>query len=188
VAAAFATDLGLSSPLAPFDHGDCTEAQPDCLAAPTGAAGPAEPELSGEVIGLVTAFVASLPPPPPPDPNPRAETLFASTGCASCHTPTLPDGDGKPLPVFTDLLLHDMGPDLDDGVGEVGVASSEWRTAPLIGLSIGGKFRRYMHDGRAAGLREAINHHGGEGAAARDRFLALFDEDQETLLRYLESL
>ena len=62
----------------------------------------------------------------------RAATLFASAGCAACHAPEMPSTDGGSVAAYTDLLLHDMGADLDDGVGEPGVASAEWRTAPLI--------------------------------------------------------
>lgn len=188
IAAAFALDLGLSSPSAPHPFGDCTRLQAACLAAPTGSDRPGEPEITAETVRQVSAFIEAMPVPPPPPADPHAETLFASTGCAACHVPDLPDGNGRPLRVFTDLLLHDMGPDLDDGMAEPGVASHEWRTAPLIGLSEGGQYRRYMHDGRAADLRQAINAHGGEAAAARDRFLALGDKDQDALLRYLQAL
>ena len=63
--------------------------------------------------------------------------LFAATGCAACHAPAMPARDGGSVAAYTDLLLHDMGPALDDGVGEPGVASAEWRTAPLIAMSGG---------------------------------------------------
>ena len=93
---------------------------------------------------------------------------------------------------YTDLLLHDMGPELDDGYTEGRASTSEWRTAPLWGIGIQERFQGgrafYLHDGRAGTLPEAIGHHGGEGAASRDAFEALTPEDQARLVRFLRSL
>ena len=72
------------------------------------------------------------------------------------------------------------------GVGETGVASAEWRTAPLIAMTAPG--RRYLHDGRAATVDAAIRAHGGEGASAAGRYAALADADRAALIRYLEKL
>ena len=91
------------------------------------------------------------------------------------------------MTAYTDLLLHDMGPDLDDGVGAPGVASAEWRTAPLIAVS-GGEGRRYLHDGRAPDLDAAIRAHGGEGKGARTRYLALSDPERQALIDFVGSL
>ena len=99
----------------------------------------------------------------------------------------MPAEGGGTVAAFTDLLLHDMGPALDDGVGEPGVASAEWRTAPLVGMApIGG--RRYLHDGRAATIDAAIRAHGGEASAALSRYLALSDNERQALAAYVESL
>jgi CxxC motif-containing protein (DUF1111 family) len=101
----------------------------------------------------------------------------------------LPAKDGTPRTVYSDLLLHDMGSGLDDGVGAPGVKSSEWRTAPLAGLSWSqGSTRRYLHDGRAATLDAAIRAHGGEAAGALSGYLALRPEDREKLIAFLETL
>jgi CxxC motif-containing protein (DUF1111 family) len=93
---------------------------------------------------------------------------------------------------YTDLLLHDMGPELDDGYTEGRASTSEWRTAPLWGIGIQERFQGgrafYLHDGRAGTLREAIGHHAGEGAGSRDAFEALTPEDRARLLRFLRSL
>ena len=113
--------------------------------------------------------------------------LFASTGCAACHVPEMPASDGGVVMAHTDLLLHDMGAALDDGVGEPGVRSAEWRTSPLIGMKPGGG-RRYLHDGRAATPEAAIRAHGGEAAAALQRYEALDDNARRALLAYVESL
>ena len=93
---------------------------------------------------------------------------------------------------YTDLLLHDMGPELDDGYTEGIALTSEWRTPPLWGVGLAETFQGgeafYLHDGRARSLREAIRLHGGEGAASRAAFEALSAEEQEQLLAFLRSL
>ncbi|MEI9895573.1 MAG: di-heme oxidoredictase family protein [Chthoniobacter sp.] len=50
--------------------------------------------------------------------------LFTRLGCAECHVPTLMTGpnriralDRKPVTLFSDLLLHDMG-SLNDGIAQ----------------------------------------------------------------------
>ena len=100
----------------------------------------------------------------------------------------LRDQDIQP---YTDLLLHDMGPELADDLAEGNASGREWRTAPLwsIGLTSevsGGE--AYLHDGRARTLDEAIRWHGGEGAGSRDGYLALSSADRESLLAFLRSL
>jgi CxxC motif-containing protein (DUF1111 family) len=85
-----------------------------------------------------------------------------------------------------------MGAELDDGYTEGVALTSEWRTAPLWGVGLaaasqGGRMH-LLHDGRAAGFREAIELHGGEAAASRARFRALNAGEQEQLFRFLESL
>lgn len=188
VAAAFALDMGLSSRAVPLPYGDCTPAQADCLAAPTGVrAGDGGHELDDTIILVVARFLETRTAPPPPD-DPAAMRLFTAVGCAACHRPVLPDAAGTPVRAFTDLLLHDMGAGLDDGVGEPGVAAAEWRTAPLVDLGRRDGSRRYLHDGRAATIEQAIAAHAGEAAAARARFAALSSADRAALLQFLEGL
>jgi uncharacterized integral membrane protein (TIGR00698 family) len=110
--------------------------------------------------------------------------LFRSIGCAKCHVPTLPAG-GKELTLYSDLLLHDMGPALDDKIVQGDAEGRDWRTAPLAGL---GLRKRYLHDGRAATLRDAIVAHGGEGGIVRNRFLDLREGEQQALYRFLDGL
>jgi len=95
------------------------------------------------------------------------------------------------LPAYTDLLLHDMGPGLDDGVAEGVAQPQEWRTPPLWGLGLTRRVlgeELYLHDGRARSLEEAILWHGGEAEGAKRRFLALSKEDREALLDFLKGL
>ena len=191
VADAFAREMGLSSALRPLPYGDCTALEADCLGAPSGAgvvaanvAGGSGHELSEEMTGLVAAFVRSLPQGPANPAEPPAQ--FAAAGCASCHVPALATLAGGSAPLFSDLLLHDMGPDLDDGAGEPGVSSAEWRTAPLAALR--GQGRRYLHDGRAATIDAAIRAHGGEAAAAQAAYGALPPAERDALLVFLATL
>src|SRR5207248_1857641 len=99
------------------------------------------------------------------------EKLFTKVGCASCHTPRMFTGDNpvaalskKPVDLFSDLLLHKMGPDLADGIVQGQAHGNEFRTTPLWGVSV----RRFLlHDGRATTIDQAVSAHGGEAAGAR---------------------
>lgn len=176
VAQAFRNELGLTSPLAPFDTLP--------RAAQTCARESAVPEVSASDVADVTAFVASLPEPRPARPDPRGTAVFAATGCASCHRPAL-RGAAGPVPLYSDLLVHDMGRTLDDHVLQGSATGREWRTAPLWGL---GSRTRYLHDGRADTLAAAILAHGGEAGTARGRFRRLPSVDQRLLIEFLQSL
>lgn len=192
VAGAFALDMGLASRDAPFPYGDCTPLQLECRGAPNGVRhGASGQELDDTIISLVASFVRSRPAPAHAGVQAQmhasaALRLLTRAGCIACHTPTLPDAAGRPVTAFTDLLLHDMGGDLDDGVGEPGVASAEWRTAPLVDLAPRGGTRRYLHDGRAASIAQAIAAHGGEATTSRTRYAALSAADRAALSGFLE--
>ena len=132
----------------------------------------------------MTAYVAALPPPAASESAPRGRQLFTTLGCAACHTPSLPLGD-RQVPLFSDLLLHDVGPGLDDKVVQGQARGQDWRTTPLWGL---GKRLRLLHDGRAETIQAAIVAHGGEATAAVQRFRQLAGEDRDALLTFLGSL
>jgi CxxC motif-containing protein (DUF1111 family) len=162
-----------------------------------------DPEVPSNVVNNVVFYLKTLRPPPrrnPDAPEVRAgEALFDQVGCARCHLPALTTGASRIAQLhrvtfhpYTDLLLHDMGPELDDGYTEGSALTSEWRTAPLwgLGLAEGSQGGRafYLHDGRTRTLSEAIEFHGGEGAASRAAFRALSAADQDRLLAFLRSL
>ena len=136
---------------------------------------------------MVAAYVASLTPRPVPA-NPEAKRLLAATGCTACHVESLKSETGDSLPVFTDLLLHDMGDGLAGGFPDGFATAQEWRTAPLIDLAARNGKRRYLHDGRAATLDEAIRWHGGEAAKAKEQYMKLSESDRAKLIDYLGSL
>ena len=162
-----------------------------------------DPEISSSTVSAVVFYLKTLRPPPRRNANApevlTGEALFAQVGCAGCHTPTLRTGATAIAPLdrvefhpYTDLLLHDMGPELDDGYTEGIALTSEWRTAPLWGIGLaaasqGGRVH-LLHDGRAKSLLDAIGFHGGEGAASRAAFSALSPAERALLIRFLESL
>jgi CxxC motif-containing protein (DUF1111 family) len=114
----------------------------------------------------------------------RGEEVFGRIGCASCHRPSLPTPLGLIHP-YTDLLLHDMGPELGDGIVMFLAAGSEFRSQPLWGLCEHGPF---LHDGRADTVEEAILLHDGEARSARERYQSLGALSRDALHRFLESL
>jgi CxxC motif-containing protein (DUF1111 family) len=185
VAHAFAFDIGMSSPLFPLPYGDCTTLETACLALPNGESPAFEGrELSSAMIGVVASYLKTLHARSAND----GSALFVATGCAACHVPKLRTRAGSEIPAFTDLLLHDMGPVLDDGVGEPGVRSSEWRTAPLINGHVTAEKRRYLHDGSAATVEEAVERHCGEAEHSRILFEALVADDKKRLADYVNGL
>jgi len=131
----------------------------------------------------------------------QGQRHFEDLLCSRCHMPQLATGGSEQHVVealsnqtiwpYTDLLLHDMGAGLDDGVAERGAASGEWRTAPLWGIGLTKRINpgaTYLHDGRARSLDEAIRWHGGEAEHSKDRYLALSRQQRGELIRWLEQL
>ncbi len=206
VAVAFHTDIGVTT----YFHlaENCTDPQTECQALATRG----RPELSDGLLGSVTFFNRALGVPAMRDADDpdviRGAELFDSMGCASCHTPSQRTGQtevgvltSQEIFPYTDLLLHDMGPDLADGRTEFEAGPSEWRTPPLWGLGVTadvldaddggpdneGRFN-LLHDGRARTIPEAILWHGGEAEPAREAFRTAPADDRAALMRFLESL
>ncbi|HKU89482.1 MAG TPA: di-heme oxidoredictase family protein, partial [Steroidobacteraceae bacterium] len=105
--------------------------------------------------------------------------------------PAVPALAQQQIHAFTDLLLHDMGDELADGRPDFEALGTEWRTPPLWGVGLTpvvNRHTRFLHDGRARSLEEAVLWHGGEARAARDRFMALPRPERRALLNFLESL
>lgn len=127
----------------------------------------------------------------PVDDRVRAgERLFEAIGCAACHVPVLVTGpsanplfDRKPVPLYSDLLLHDVG--TGDGIEQAAATGEEVRTPALWGL----RYRKpLMRDGGAATIDEAIRRHAGEASAVIERYRALAGADRDRLLAFLNSL
>jgi len=170
VAAALNGELGLTTELFPSEDG-------------TGER-PRRVEVSAHELDEITSFVRNLAPLTTRQTgNGRGEQTFLRLGCGGCHTPTL---TAEVAGAYTDLLLHDMGPVLADGIAEGTASGAEFRTPPLWGVSQTGP--PYLHDGRARTLHEAIAAHGGEAARAQAAYLALSAPERRNVLQFLNGL
>lgn len=200
VAGAFLGDIGITSALNPAEN--CPAAQAECASARSGGETGA-PELSEQKLVAVTHYNTTLAVPSRRDWNRadvrRGEQLFGEAGCAACHLPKVETGELAGFPAlsnqlirpYTDLLLHDMGPDLADGRADFLATGTEWRTAPLWGIGLQKVVNRHeflLHDGRARGLAEAILWHGGEATLSRDAFRAMGNVDRAAVLAFLKDL
>ncbi|WP_058368717.1 di-heme oxidoredictase family protein [Psychrobacter sp. ENNN9_III] len=193
---AMSQDMGLTTSI--FMDPNCTVNQPICWTAANGGT----PEVSDSSLDAVTDFMTALAVPERRVSNlstfNQGANLFTQVGCAGCHTPKQKTGDSDRFPLlsqqtiypYTDLLLHDMGAGLDDGVKEKNAESFEWRTPPLWGIGIVAKDpeARFLHDGRASSLTEAILWHGGEAEGAKTRFKQLPVEQKKMLLSFLNGI
>jgi CxxC motif-containing protein (DUF1111 family) len=153
-------------------------------------------------------FMRFLAPPAPSPDMPggsasigRGRSVFNAVGCALCHTPSLQTGNStvaalrdKPVSLFSDVLLHNMGPELADDVIQGQAGPDEFRTAPLWGL---GQRIFFLHDGRTTDLVEAIQAHrsaasvrfqASEANAVIARFNNLGEGQKQDLLNFLRSL
>jgi CxxC motif-containing protein (DUF1111 family) len=149
---------------------------------------------SGEGVDALTDFMTLLAPPPRGNVTADAsdgEAIFGRIGCTSCHVATLQSGshpvaalDRKTYHPYSDFLLHDMGA-LGDGIVQGIAGAREIRTQPLWGLRF---VTRYLHDGRAGTLDQAIGAHDGQARAARDRYLALDAASRQKVVAFLQSL
>ena len=125
----------------------------------------------------------------------RGRQRFSDVGCALCHTPSFTTGRSpiaalrhKPVNLFSDLLVHDMGAGLADGVTQGEAGPREFRTAPLWGL---GQRVFFLHDGRTSDLKQAIRAHASYGSEANgviSNFSNLPEGDKQDLLNFLRSL
>jgi len=153
------------------------------------------PELGTGLRGIdnFEAFMKFLAPPPRSPMTADVlggEEVFHAVGCATCHVPTLMTGanpnplfDRRPVPLFSDLLLHDIG--TGDGIRQADGEPEEMRTPALWGL----RFRRpLLHDGSAATIAEAVLSHDGEARQSTERLATLSSTAVAELMAFLESL
>jgi CxxC motif-containing protein (DUF1111 family) len=208
---AYNVEMGISNQLFPQER----EEAPGCQATnatpndtdnfpPEGA-----PVITSAVLSDVEAFaifMRMLAPPAPAAPTASTEhgsALFASVGCALCHTPVLTTGgaiasgsyispsaalSNQPAHLFSDLLVHRMGIRLADGITQGAAGPDEFRTAPLWGV---GQRIFFLHDGRTSDLIQAILDHASPGSEANQvvrSFQALSAADQQDLVNFLRSL
>tara|TARA_B100000686_G_scaffold351311_2_gene449746 strand:- start:4870 stop:6213 length:1344 start_codon:yes stop_codon:yes gene_type:complete len=190
-------DMGLTSNI--FPNQNCMTIQKKCIAQISGG----EPEISHEQINRLLIYMQTLAPPRQRKPTNKiisnGNSLFHEIGCNKCHTPSYKTNlhenhselNYKIIKPYSDFLLHDMGPDLDDSLKEGQALSSEWKTPPLWGIGLikkVNKHTRFLHDGRARSIEEAIIWHGGEAEKAKNNYLNLNKKERNYLLKFLNSL
>ena len=200
VAAAFVGDIGITNPV--FPHENCTSIQVGCqqvsmLGQPFGF------EIPNKLLTLVNDFSAYIG--VQPTRNLTSEqaqlgrTLFYQSNCHQCHTPSYTTSDSYPLKAlaaqkiwpYTNLALHDMGEDLSDGVSEFKANGREWRTPPLWGIGLQKSLSntaRFLHDGRARSISEAILWHGGEAEYAKQQYIKMNKAERQALLIFVKSI
>ena len=180
-------DMGITSPLRPEEFPN-----PDAL---TDDLKPGI-DTSIENVNRRAMYVRMLAIPKRNLPEGPGAQLFADAQCAVCHVPALATRADYPIAQlagiqargFTDLLLHDMGDALADGITDEQAGARDWRTAPLIGVRFNTAF---MHDGRAQTIEEAILAHDGlhsEAHASVQRYQSLDATEQRALLEYVGAL
>lgn len=192
-AAAYGNDMGITTWL--FPEETCPGQSPGC--------GPTGPEVDSATLAAVTFYVETLAVPArrnaDDDEVKGGARIFAALRCDACHVPRFTTGTLPGVPAvsnqkispFTDLLVHDMGAGLSDHRPDYEASGDEWRTAPLWGIGLQETVdghTRFLHDGRARDLQEAILWHGGEAEASREGFRKLARADRAALLAFLASL
>lgn len=187
---AFQGDMGITSPLRPTEP-----LNPDGLTDDAKAG----VDVTYASVASRAMYVRLIDIPTRTAPGPGA-AVFEAVRCSVCHVPSLktrsdfpvPQLAGVDAPVYSDLLLHRMGPNLSDSMPADALDGTagpfDWRTAPLIGIRFA---RTFLHDGRAKTVEEAIAQHRGEGSEANDsvdRFDALSATDRQALIDFVNSL
>ena len=192
---AYHQDIGMTTPQRPQDNVN------PLAPAPEGLDEAPDPEVAGNHVADVIQYMRMLAPPVAGEMTDRrlqGEGLFATARCNRCHIPTMRTGAHEiealanhQIPLYSDLLIHDLGDELADNRPDGSADGREWRTAPLWGLRVARDFLGgdllLLHDGRAHSVDEAIRAHGGEAAASRDAFLGLTTEERGALLDFVES-
>lgn len=162
----------------------------------------ADPEISAATVLQTVMYLRLLAPPA----RGRITTevslgnqVFDDIGCAKCHIPIMRTGPNVIPPLsnvdvnlYSDLLLHDMGPELADNRPDRMATGTEWKTRPLWGLRLVPEFLGgqpfYLHDARTSDLREAIVLHGGEAEVSRNAFIGLTETEKAALIAFLNTL
>ncbi len=212
---AYNVEMGISNELFQTER----EESPECQGKPApndrthpekAIPDPAHPEKFDALdvlsdVEKFAAFMRLLAPPEPSKDMPggsasieKGKKLFKDVGCTYCHTPQLTTGESelpqfsrKPVNLYSDLLLHNMGSNLEDGVEQGQAKGDEFRTAPLWGL---GQRMWFLHDGRTSDLMAAIKEHesttGKQSEANKSvqEFNGLSKAGKQDLLNFLRSL
>ena len=192
---AFNQDMGITTTFLPFNPINYSEG--------TDPVPVADPEITDASVNANVFYLQTLQTPLQRNADDaqviQGSNIFKAIGCEACHRETLRTGyspvealSNKEFHPYTDLLLHDMGTDLDDGYTEGTAKTSEWRTTPLWGLGLArnaqGNNLFLLHDGRAHSIDEAIQYHNGEALMIKNRYNDLSQEDKDAVIKFLNSL
>ncbi|MFV8271286.1 di-heme oxidoredictase family protein [Flavobacterium sp. GT2N3] len=185
---AYNQDMGITSSFNPIDHYSTLEI---------------EPEVTNNKVNDIVFYLQTLKAPIKRNQNDeivrQGKDLFSQINCVGCHKAELKTSYSpisslsyKIFAPYTDLLLHDMGSNLDDGYTEGSAKTYEWRTPPLWGIGLsensqGGNLF-LMHDGRASSIEQAIIMHGGEAANSSNAFQKLTQSEKNAILKFIKSL
>jgi len=180
-------DMGVTNPLRPTE-----------LPNPDGLTDDGKPgiDVDADFLNDVANYLRLVEIPPRRGQSDRGRQLFELVQCSVCHVPSMRTRADYPVaqlraidaPIYSDLLLHDMGIALADGVADGDANWREWKTTPLIGLRFS---KTYLHDGRARSVEEAIQMHASSGSEAGGSirlFNALSDDDRRELLTFVGAL
>ncbi|MBT5229088.1 MAG: hypothetical protein HOM11_02310 [Methylococcales bacterium] len=184
---ALSHDMGLTSP--DLANENCTKPQIKCKNAPKGSA----LDISRERIQAMSFYISqqAVPKPTTQQPSALGQQHFVTFGCNLCHTSQYQLSESVIIKPYSDLLLHDMGPDLSDKHSKADSMNNEWRTPPLWGIGqakVLNKKAGFLHDGRAATLEHAILWHGGEATKAKQAFIQGTKAQRNQLIQFLRSL
>jgi CxxC motif-containing protein (DUF1111 family) len=186
-ASALIHDMGLTNPF--FPEPMCSVHQKECLEAAIGQ----ELDVPMGRLRSMAFYLHHLPPPRPSSENSHHQEgrrIFERVGCVSCHVPEFLGKDGQTIRPYSDFLTHDMGKELSDGIREFSAHGNEWRTAPLWGIhkALSSPKVRFLHDGRARTIEEAILWHGGEATVSRWKFVHLKVRERQQLIDFVGAL
>jgi CxxC motif-containing protein (DUF1111 family) len=171
---AYNVEMGITNDLFPTERdetvGCATAAAPNSdtiMNASSGINALSSMEMGGIFVRFLAAPTPSTTTPGGAASIAQGRELFVDTGCALCHTPSLPTGNSnivalrnQDVNLYSDLALHQMGPNLADDIAQGAAAGDEFRTAPLWGL---GQRLFFLHDGRTSDLVQAIERHASRG-------------------------
>jgi len=154
-----------------------------------------------ERFSLFMRFLAPPVPVKPTSSTSNGLVQFQNVGCNMCHTIsfTTPSSSIAALSkvqanLYSDLLVHDMGPGLADNVTQGNATGDQFRTAPLWGI---GQRYFFLHDGRTTDIVQAIEDHfssgngtypNSEANTVINNFNALSQQNQQDLVNFLRSL
>lgn len=196
VAGAFSGDIGITSSLFPNENYPSNYSG---IPVPTGGT----PEITDETLNKVVLYSRSLSVPARRNHDQQivleGKKIFETMECNKCHVSKFITSNDYPIAAFrnqiirpyTDLLLHDMGPELADNAPDYLANGQEWRTPPLWGIGLIPTVNNHtflLHDGRAKTIEEAILWHGGEALTSKNAFKNLSANERNKVIEFLKSL